>query len=271
MQRGPPRTSISPATSGELGAWREPEGHEAPGLPAKALILLGVDPGGLPRTGLYHHRQHHRGRRAPAGHAGTSRATIPAAKPGNQVGAADRSEAARLHARAAYAKPMLTVEIARQKAEQNLALTLPRRWRHVQGVGSCAERIASADGDEDGTLAMAAWCHDIGYAPELVLTGFHPLDGASYLRRIGASDRVVSLVAHHSFAALEASLRGMQAEMANYTDEQGSIRDALWYCDLTTSPDGQPVSASERIAEIKQGTVPTTWLPVSSPALRPSC
>lgn len=99
---------------------------------------------------------------------------------------------------------------------------------------------------------MAAWCHDSGYAPELVLTGFHPLDGASYLRRIGASDRVVSLVAHHSFAALEASLRGMQAEMANYTDEQGSIRDALWYCDLTTSPDGQPVSASERIAEIKQ-------------------
>jgi hypothetical protein len=44
----------------------------------------------------------------------------------------------------------------------------------------------------------------------------------------------------------------MQAEMANYTDEQGSIRDALWYCDLTTSPDGQPVSAPERISEIKQ-------------------
>lgn len=30
--------------------------------------------------------------------------------------------------RAAYAKPMPTVEIARQKAEHNLALTLPRRW-----------------------------------------------------------------------------------------------------------------------------------------------
>jgi hypothetical protein len=25
----------------------------------------------------------------------------------------------------------------------------------------------------------------------------------------------------------------------------------LWYCDLTTSPDGQPVSAADRIAEIK--------------------
>jgi hypothetical protein len=26
----------------------------------------------------------------------------------------------------------------------------------------------------------------------------------------------------------------------------------LWYCDLTTSPDGEPVSARERIAEIKE-------------------
>lgn len=147
---------------------------------------------------------------------------------------------------------MLTVEIARQRAEENLALALPRRWRHVLGVGSRAERIASAVGDEDGTLAMAAWFHDIGYAPELAITGFHPLDSAYYLSRIGASDHVVNLVAHHSFAALEARLRGMQTEMTNYTDEQGPLRDALWYCDLTTSPDGRPVSALARIAEIKE-------------------
>ena len=52
--------------------------------------------------------------------------------------------------------------------------------------------------------------------------------------------------------ALEARLRGMQTEMTNYTDEQCPLRDALWYCDLTTSPDGRPVSALERIAEIKE-------------------
>ena len=30
------------------------------------------------------------------------------------------------------------------------------------------------------------------------------------------------------------------------------MRDALWYCDLTTSPDGEPVGVRERIAEIKE-------------------
>lgn len=39
--------------------------------------------------------------------------------------------------------------------------------------------------------------------------------------------------------------------MAAFPDEGGVLRDALWYCDLTTSPDGEPVGAEERIAEIK--------------------
>ena len=38
-------------------------------------------------------------------------------------------------------------------------------------------------------LVAAAWLHDIGYAPELVETGFHPLDGARYLRREGLMNR----------------------------------------------------------------------------------
>jgi hypothetical protein len=42
--------------------------------------------------------------------------------------------------------------------------------------------------------------------------------------------------------------------VAVFPDEGGALRDALWYCDLTTSPDGQPVSAPDRIAEIKRGT-----------------
>jgi hypothetical protein len=44
-------------------------------------------------------------------------------------------------------------------------------------------------------MVMAAWLHDIGYAPELAVTGFHPLDGARFLRRAGADGQVVSLVA----------------------------------------------------------------------------
>ncbi|MEU4223899.1 hypothetical protein AB0F17_06375 [Nonomuraea sp. NPDC026600] len=44
--------------------------------------------------------------------------------------------------------------------------------------------------------------HDLGYAPDLVETGFHPLDGASYLRdAVKADDTLYRLVAHHSCAA----------------------------------------------------------------------
>ena len=63
---------------------------------------------------------------------------------------------------------------------------------------------------------------------------------------------MVSLVAHHSRAALEAELRGMTAHLAEFDDEDGAVRDALWYCGITTSPDGEPVQAIQRIAEIKQ-------------------
>jgi hypothetical protein len=66
------------------------------------------------------------------------------------------------------------------------------------------------------------------------------------------SDRLAGLVAHHSCAVLEAELRGLAAELAEFDDEHDAVRDALWYCDITTSPDGEPVEATERIAEIKQ-------------------
>src|SRR5215468_2096838 len=94
---------------------------------------------------------------------------------------------------------MVNVEAAEQMAKAQLAGALPRRWRHVRSVARRARWVArelalSAD------LVAAAWLHDIGYAPELVETGFHPLDGARYLGRRGVDAQIVSLVAHHSCA-----------------------------------------------------------------------
>lgn len=137
-------------------------------------------------------------------------------------------------------------------AREYLAGSLPRRWEHVQGVARQAGRLRSIAGSDAELLEAAALLHDVGYAPELVDTGFHPIDGAVYLARVHADQRLVHLVAHHSFAALEASLRGLNEDMSCFHDELGSIRDALWYCDQTTSPDGETVAASQRIAEIKQ-------------------
>jgi hypothetical protein len=87
----------------------------------------------------------------------------------------------------------------------------------------------------------------------------------------GVSHRLVDLVAHHSCALLEAELRGLAAELAEFDDEHGALRDALWYCDITTSPDGEPVTAAERIAEIKQrygpGHLVTRFITVATPDL----
>jgi len=56
-------------------------------------------------------------------------------------------------------------------------------------------------------LIAAAYLHDIGYARELVTTGFHPLDGARWLRGQGY-ERLACLVAHHSGARFEAQVKG---------------------------------------------------------------
>ena len=125
-----------------------------------------------------------------------------------------------------------------------------RRWRHVQAVGALAERIAPAFGADGSTLVAAAWLHDIGYAEGLRHTGFHPLDGADELVRRGVSLRVACLVAHHSGAVNEASLRGLSDRLAAYADGSGAIRDALWACDMTTGPTGHGVDFEERLSEI---------------------
>ena len=84
-----------------------------------------------------------------------------------------------------------------------LAKALPRRWAHVQGVASKAEHVAASLALSDEALVAAAWLHDVGYAPEVTDTGFHPLDGARYLAGAGVPERVVNLVARHSYAILE--------------------------------------------------------------------
>jgi HD domain len=141
---------------------------------------------------------------------------------------------------------------ALELAAEKLAGVLPRRWAHVQGVGRRARLVAPLFSVGDGELLVgAALLHDIGYAPELVNTGFHPLDGAQYLRGVGVSDRLVNLVAHHSCATLEAELRGLSRDLAEFEDERTALRDALWWADMSTTPDGGETTVVERVAEIQ--------------------
>jgi hypothetical protein len=129
---------------------------------------------------------------------------------------------------------------------------LPRRWTHVQGVAAQARSLATILGGDADLLEAAAWLHDIGYSPELVDAGFHPLDGARYLRDLQHADpRLSSLVAHHSCAIIEAEERGLADELSReFPALNAKLNDALAYCDMTTTPTGDLVSVDGRISEI---------------------
>jgi putative nucleotidyltransferase with HDIG domain len=99
----------------------------------------------------------------------------------------------------------IMVSEAREMARSVLAEALPRRWEHVQGVADKAEHVTASLALSSEVLVSAAWLHDIGYAPGVVETGFHPLDGARYLVGLGAPERVVNLVARHSNASFPMS------------------------------------------------------------------
>ncbi|WP_028476584.1 HD domain-containing protein [Nocardia sp. CNY236] len=146
-------------------------------------------------------------------------------------------------------EPLWAWRIARTELEAEL----PRRWAHTQGVASAAADLADGLGCDRDLLVAAAVLHDVGYAPRLVVTGFHPLDGARFLRDEHQVDaRVVRLVANHTFALLEAEERGLRAQLAAEFPalDDELLSDALTYCDMTTTPDGAPTTPPERIGEI---------------------
>jgi putative nucleotidyltransferase with HDIG domain len=140
---------------------------------------------------------------------------------------------------------------ARELAAVRMAEPLPRRWAHVQAVAAKAEGLRPILGEDADLLVIAAWLHDVGYAPDVHDTGFHPLDGARYLRSLDVDLRVCGLVANHSGAKYEAELRDLADEQSEFPDEESLARDGLWYCDMTTSPVGLPVTFDHRLAEIR--------------------
>jgi hypothetical protein len=145
------------------------------------------------------------------------------------------------------------VRHARTLAATMLALELPRRWRHVRGVAARAASLDIGDPATRSLLVSAAWLHDVGYASPLVETGFHPIDGARHLRRLAADEALVNLVAHHSCAEFEASLRDLAGVLASEFPRDDTLpHDELCFCDQTTSPDGHLVTATERRAEFRR-------------------
>ena len=141
-----------------------------------------------------------------------------------------------------------TVERSKTLAREHLC-GMGNRWQHVQAAGRRAEELRAA-GLVDDAIVSAAWLHDIGYAPDLIDTGFHPVDGARYLQRIGVPERIVAMVAWHTGADQEAAERGLQPQLAELPAPDPDDLDTVTLIDLVTSPTGTAVLPEDRIAEI---------------------
>lgn len=145
----------------------------------------------------------------------------------------------------------MALEEAKSIAERLLRDRLPRRWAHTQGVGRRASELRCLLGERAQIVEVSAWLHDIGYSPLIRSTGFHPLDGARYLRDvIVADDMVCRLVAHHTGAVIEAAERDIPELIDEFAVPDPELLDALTYCDVTTDPDGCRVGVEERLSEI---------------------
>ncbi|MER8155133.1 HD domain-containing protein [Streptomyces sp. NPDC094472] len=145
-------------------------------------------------------------------------------------------------------------------AESLLSEPLPGRWSHSLGVAERARSLRPILGKDAELMEASAVLHDIGYSPQIASTGFHPLDGARFLRHQEAMDeRVVRLVAHHSCALLEAEERGLREDLeTEFELERPELVDALIFCDMTTTPDGGCTTSRDRLAEIVERYGPET-------------
>jgi putative nucleotidyltransferase with HDIG domain len=128
-----------------------------------------------------------------------------------------------------------------------------RRWRHTVAVAARARQAAPTfAGAEAEVLEAAAWLHDVGYAPAAARSGFHPVDGADYVRSHLGNDAVAGLIAQHSGACFVAAARGMSDLMLPFARpgfRTGPVADALTWADQTTGPDGGTVTVEQRLHE----------------------
>jgi hypothetical protein len=128
---------------------------------------------------------------------------------------------------------------------------LPSRLAHSQGVARRAQFLTlTVKPHQARLLVAAAWLHDIGYAPSLRDTGFHPLDGARHLRSVGWPPPICSLVAHHSGARFVAKVLDLDRQLDRYPFMQDAVSDALTVADQTSGPHGEVMTPEERVGDM---------------------
>jgi putative nucleotidyltransferase with HDIG domain len=101
------------------------------------------------------------------------------------------------------------------------------RLAHSASVAHQAGRVAHLlDEPWRSAITQAAWLHDIGYSEQVARTGFHPLDGARWLRERGWPAEICRLVAWHTAASVEGNIRGLDADrrLSSTNPQQWSLQ-----------------------------------------------
>lgn len=151
----------------------------------------------------------------------------------------------------AYAGEVISPVLSSARAAEELLHDLPGRLAHVAGVAEHARAVSEALAVDQDVVVAAAWLHDIGYAPQVAATGFHPLDGARFATKAGYPPAVTSLIAYHSSAEIEAVERELYAELAaEFNPPEAESLAVLTYCDMTVGPRGERMTIDERLADI---------------------
>ena len=129
---------------------------------------------------------------------------------------------------------------------------LGTRLSHSAAVAAQVDRVvALVDPGWRSCLEDAAWLHDIGYGSAVVVTEFHPLDGARWLREHDWPLETCRLVAWHTEPLEEARLRNLDAELVAEFDLPDRLAAAaLTWADLTSSPRGERWDSEQRLADI---------------------
>lgn len=144
------------------------------------------------------------------------------------------------------------IEWAQAEAQARLS-RVGTRWPHSRGVAEHAAWLCGQLPELDRELLVAgAYLHDVGYAPDLVDTGFHPVDGARCLLALGRDD-LAAVVAWHACPGHEACrVMALEYALAELPEVVPLVGAAITWCDMHTNPNGEHVTLEHRLADIER-------------------
>ena len=129
----------------------------------------------------------------------------------------------------------------------------PNRLKHIEGVVKLMSLLCVSESDcVKNDLLLVAKYHDIGYANELINSGFHPIDGFLHLKKLGFKESIQKAVLLHTdakdLAPNELKNYYVNIELSAYDLK---LLDFITYCDTHINDKGELCTLDERLSRIE--------------------